>query len=151
MRPPFDSIVPAVEAAVAASPRALRAAKGAVASRFLAVGTPRSIGLVASASDAELALAAHRVFFSPQEIRTTLPDAFACDIVIVAQALRIDPTWIRRGTHLDVWTGGFPVIDGAKIVFDHPGPGVWASLHELAAGIKDGRELDEITVYQCQI
>jgi hypothetical protein len=151
MKVKLDTIVPAVEAALAASPSALRAAKGAVASRFLAVGTPRSIGLIADPADAELALAAHRVFFAPTEIRTAIPEAFACDIVVVARDVAIDPAWIRRGTHLDLWTGALPPLAGAKLVLDTPAPGIWATLHELAAGIKDGRELDEITCYQCQI
>jgi len=46
-------------------PEAL-AALGAVASRYLAVGTPRTFGII---GDGELSLEAHRTWFSPREIR----------------------------------------------------------------------------------
>src|SRR5689334_18813258 len=49
------------------------AAAGAVASRFLAVGAPRSFGLVIDTATqvdaAALALAAHRTWFDPREVR----------------------------------------------------------------------------------
>jgi ornithine cyclodeaminase/alanine dehydrogenase-like protein (mu-crystallin family) len=162
MKPPFDVIVPAVEAACAAGPpEVLRAALGAVASRFLSVGTPRSIGLVAPPRLAELALAAHRVYFAPREIRsivpvadarvTSLAEACACDIVCVADPdVAIDAAWIRRGTHLDVWAGTLDpaILAVAKLVVTERGSApIWATLHELAGGIIDGRELDEITVF----
>jgi ornithine cyclodeaminase/alanine dehydrogenase-like protein (mu-crystallin family) len=55
------------------------AAAGAVASRFLAVGAPRSFGIIVDgASDvagAALSLAAHRTWFDPRDIRcASIPD-----------------------------------------------------------------------------
>jgi ornithine cyclodeaminase/alanine dehydrogenase-like protein (mu-crystallin family) len=165
MKPPFDAIVTAVEAACAAGPPdVLRAALGAVASRFLAVGTPRSIGLIAPARIAQLALDAHRVYFKPREIRsiveldgarvTSIAEACACDIVCVAQAdLTIDAAWIRRGTHVDLWAGALDpaILAVAKLVVTERGDEpIWATLHELAGGITDGRELDEITVFRAR-
>ena len=52
-------------------PRA-RAAIGAVASRYLAVGTPRSFGLVVDHDEVATAidsLAAHRTWFAPRDLR----------------------------------------------------------------------------------
>src|SRR5687767_669601 len=53
-------------------PRA-RAALGAIASRYLAVGTPRSLGLIVDGTgtceDAALSLFAHRTWFQPMDLR----------------------------------------------------------------------------------
>ena len=77
----------------------LMAATGAVASRYLAVGTPRSIGLVGSPEDAALSLEAHRTWFAPTDIRCTvaselgrtvsLDEALAADIVCVHEPISL--------------------------------------------------------------
>jgi len=159
----------------AAAIAALRTgAAGAVASKFLAVGTPRSIGLVGCGLDARVLLAAHRVVFAPREIRcadpdaaiaarfaadcggrvTSIEEACACDIVCTTTAANlavVRRAWIRRGTHLNAMSGvgafDDDALDGAKRVTVSPAAGAtWGTLGEVAAGIKDGRELDEITV-----
>ena len=92
------------------------AAIGAVASHYLAVGSPRSMGLVVDAmtrDDGELSITAHRTWFSPTDIRcagaaiagareTTLAEALACDIVCIHVPTAIPTGSIRRGTHLNV-------------------------------------------------
>lgn len=156
-----------------------RAAVGAVASRYLAVGTPRTFGLVADSGsyrEALLSLAAHRTWFDPTEIRCaiagapttasividldedrqalidtatardtcTVEQALACDIVCVHAAIAIGPAQLRRGTHVNVLAEGVRVDDELKqlaTVADE------AMLGELAAGIVDGRQLDEITLF----
>ncbi|HEX5059756.1 MAG TPA: hypothetical protein VFV99_10380, partial [Kofleriaceae bacterium] len=73
------------------TPQALAAA-GAVASHFLAVGTPRSIGLVGG-DDAAHSLVAHRTWFSPRDIRCTsasLAAAIEGRVVSLAEALTAD-------------------------------------------------------------
>lgn len=134
------------------------AAAGAVSSRYLAVGTPRSFGLIFStnADAAALALEAHRTWFAPRDIRcagpataelgraTSLDEALACDIVSVHTAdLRITPHHIRRGTHLIVPTAAVldPDLLALATVTRH------ADLPALAAGFVDGRQLDEITIF----
>jgi hypothetical protein len=143
-----------------------RAALGAVASRYLAVGTPRSLGLVvdseASAAEAALSVFAHRTWFQPSDLRcagsftdelargiggrvTSLAEAMACDIVCVHAPIAVECKLLRRGTHVNVLTAGctfesdLPHI--ATITLEAPG------LAELAAGLVDGRQLDEITVF----
>jgi hypothetical protein len=143
------------------------AAAGAVASRFLAVGTPRSFGLVIDVATqvdaAALALAAHRTWFDPREVRcaavgagaerlaaatggrvASVDEALACDIVCVLAAyVRVAPAQLRRGTHVNASWGG--VVDEelralATIVRE-------SDVAAMAAGLVDGRQLDEITVF----
>ncbi len=151
-------------------PRAL-AAIGAVASRYLAVGTPRTMGLIiddASRETGALSIEAHRTWFKPSDIRcalveganpgsiidgtraTSLAEALACDIVCVHAQLFLDSRDIRRGTHINVLTpghahGGAMIGDELEKIADitHEVPG----LGQLAAGFVDGRQLDEITIF----
>lgn len=141
-----------------------RAAAGAIASRFLAVGTPRSLGLVAGpggAHEAALSLAAHRTWFQPRDVRcagnaaeelarevggrvTPLAEALACDIVCVHAPLHLEAGALRRGTHVNVLVRGTlapELAQLATVVDEEPGLG------ELAAGLVDGRQLDELTVF----
>lgn len=150
-------------AAAAPDPRAL-AAIGAVASRYLAVGTPRTLGLiVASAAQlpaAELSLEAHRTWFAPRELRcaaldgtpltafgapASTADALASDIVCIHAPLALAAAMLRRGTHVNALapcTLDADLAALAAVTREIPGLG------ELAAGLVDGRQLDEITVFQ---
>ncbi len=144
-------------------PRA-RAALGAIASRYLAVGTPRSLGLVVDATscdDAALSLFAHRTWFQPTDLRcagvgadelaraiagrvTSFEEAIACDIVCIHAPIVLDPAQLRRGTHVNVLVAGTFADELAKVAtITHETPG----LAELAAGLVDGRQLDELTVF----
>ena len=144
-------------------PRAL-AAIGAVASRYLAVGTPRTMGFIIASrdqvSDAQLSLDAHRTWFAPRELRcaaidgtrvdafgapSTITDALACDIVCVHVPLKLEAHKLRRGTHINALAACTLDDDLAAIAQITPEvPG----LGKLAAGLVDGRQLDEITVFQ---
>ncbi|HEX3474164.1 MAG TPA: hypothetical protein VHT91_03935 [Kofleriaceae bacterium] len=143
------------------------AAAGAVASRYLAVGTPRSFGLViddaAEVDAAALSLAAHRTWFAPRDIRcaavttgaaelaaatsghvVSLDEALACDIVNVYTArIHITPMQLRRGTHVNaIAVSAFdPELLALATVVPEAG------LPALAAGLVDGRQLDELTVF----
>ncbi len=146
--------------------RALAAA-GAVASRYLAVGTPRSFGIVIDAAGeaeaATLSLTAHRTWFSPSDVRcaatgtgaaelatitsgrvVTIDEALACDIVNVYSArVRITPAQLRRGTHVNAVASDvfdLELLALATVVRE-------AGLPALAAGLVDGRQLDEITIF----
>ena len=128
-------------------PRA-RAALGAVASRYLAVGTPRTLGLVGEPEAVALSVAAHRAWFAPRELRTagvdaTLAEALACDIVCVHGALHIEAAQLRRGTHVNV-LGPATIDDALRAVAT---VATEAELAALAAGLVDGRQLDELTVF----
>ena len=146
-------------------PRA-RAALGAAASRHLAVGMPRSFGLIVDGTttieDAALSLSAHRTWFQPSDLRcagagaaelagaiggreVTLAEALACDIVCVHAAILIDPAQLRRGTHINVLVPNATFAEELARVatITHETPGLAA----LAAGLVDGRQLDEITVF----
>jgi hypothetical protein len=144
-----------------------RAAAGAIASRYLAVGTPRSFGIAINihteAAAAALSLVAHRTWFNPRDIRcaathsgaeelavatggrvVSIDEVLACDIVNVYGAyVRVTPASLRRGTHVNAaWYG---VVDDeltklATVVRE-------ADLPALAAGLVDGRQLDEITIF----
>jgi ornithine cyclodeaminase/alanine dehydrogenase-like protein (mu-crystallin family) len=150
----------------AASPAHAFAAAGAVSSHHLAVGSPRSFGILFAAGDeaaAALSLTAHRTWFAPRDVRcatstgtadalaatlagraTSLDEALACDIVCVhTHDLRIAPHQLRRGTHLIVPTADLlePDLLALAAVTHH------ADLPALAAGFVDGRQLDEITIF----
>jgi len=142
------------------------AAAGAVASRHLAVGSPRSFGIVidavAEVEAAALSLVAHRTWFSPRDIRcastatgaaelaaatggraVSLDEALACDIVNLYSArVRVAPVQLRRGTHVNARIAG--VLDPELLVLATVVPE--AGLPALAAGLVDGRRLDELTV-----
>jgi hypothetical protein len=140
--------------------RDLWPAAGAVASRYLAVGTPRSIGLVAweGALDAAAdSLAAHRVWFQPRDVRCAgaglaervggrevgIAEALACDIVCVHVPLAIAAAQVRRGTHLNLLAAVTleDELRAIAVVVDGP------RAARMAAGLEDGRQLDEITLF----
>ena len=119
-----------------------RAAAAAVASRYLAVGTPRSFGIVGgSDEDARLALEAHRTWFEPRDIRRDA-HALAADIVCVYDATPIRAGDLRRGTHVNLMGTGAIDPELVATITDEP-----HGLPALAAGLVDGRQLDEITIF----
>lgn len=128
-----------------------RVAAGAVASRYLAVGTPRSFGLIGAG--AEESLLAHRTWFNPTDVRcsdgasghrqVSREEAFACDIVCVHLAICPLPGQLRRGTHVNLIMGGEVGEELARlatVVYEK-------DLPMMAAGFVDGRQLDELTVF----
>jgi hypothetical protein len=146
------------------------AACGAVASHYLAVGTPRTFGLVVDGADevaaAALSLAAHRAWFAPRDVRcastgagadalaaavpdgraTSVAEALAADIVCVhAASVVIDAAQLRRGTHVNALAPGARLApELAKVAAISRER---TDLPALAAGLVDGRQLDEITVF----
>jgi ornithine cyclodeaminase/alanine dehydrogenase-like protein (mu-crystallin family) len=136
-------------------PGAPVAVLGAVASRYLAVGTPRSFAIVgASGADS---LAAHRTWFAPRDVRctdaavaaltgghvVTLAEALAADIVCIHAPMRVEASQLRRGTHVNAL---------APVEFDGDLLRVSRYVHltelaKMAAGFVDGRALDEITIF----
>jgi hypothetical protein len=140
----------------ATTARALAAA-GAVASHFLAVGTPRSIGLVGG-DDAGHSLVAHRTWFNPSDLRCTsaslaaavagrvvsLAEALTADIVCIHVPMTLAAAQLRRGTHVNALA--LVELDdelrAVATVVDEP-----SGLPRLAAGLVDGRQLDELTIF----
>lgn len=144
-----------------------RAAAGAVASHYLAVGTPRTFGLIALVSDVEprpigtvaeavLSLTAHRAWFQPREIRCTDPElaaaaggsfaslaeTLACDIVCVHAPIVVRAAQLRRGTHVNLFAGSIDDdLRRLATVCEE------SALGAMAAGLVDGRQLDELTVF----
>jgi ornithine cyclodeaminase/alanine dehydrogenase-like protein (mu-crystallin family) len=119
-----------------------RAAAAAVASRYLAVGTPRSFGIVGgSDEDVELVLEAHRTWFEPRDIRRR-DNALAADIVCIYDDTPIRTGQLRRGTHVNLLGGGSIDPELVAAITDEP-----HGLPALAAGLVDGRQLDEITIF----
>jgi hypothetical protein len=146
-------------AALAAAPTSARAraAAGAVASHYLAVGTPRSIGLVGG-DEAVHSLVAHRTWFSPTDLRCTsgsvaaatggrvvsLAEALTADIVCLHVPMALAAAQLRRGTHVNALALVELDEELTKLatIFDEP-----KGLPALAAGLVDGRQLDELTVF----
>jgi len=130
------------------------ACAAAVASHYLAVGTPRSFAIVGAGPGAREVLAAHRAWFAPSDVRATLAvagartvalaEALAADIVCVCEPLRIAASELRRGTHVNALA---PVeldedLRAIALIVDES-----RGLPALAAGLVDGRQLDELTVF----
>ena len=119
-----------------------RAAAAAIASRYLAVGTPRSFGIVgATDEDVLLVLEAHRTWFVPRDIRRG-DNALAADIVCIYDDTPIRAGNVRRGTHVNLLGGGSIDPELVAAITDEP-----HGLPALAAGLVDGRQLDEITIF----
>lgn len=133
------------------------AAAGAVASRFLAVGTPRSFGII---GDDALSLEAHRTWFTPRDVRCTSPEvaaavggrvvsideALVADIVCVHCVLEVSAAQLRRGTHLNALAA--VTLDPELVVAAYDEV---RDLPALAAGLVDGRQGDEITVFRLSL
>lgn len=126
-------------------------AAGAVASRYLAVGTPRSFAVIGDAAAGARSLDAHRTWFAPRDVRSTraldgahlvsLAEALAADIVCIHEPIAIAASQLRRGTHVNAL---------APVELD-PELSAWLvgdeELARIAAGLVDGRQLDELTIY----
>jgi hypothetical protein len=157
---PVPQGAPAELAEAAVLARVAAAAAGAVASRFLAVGTPRSIGLVGDPAACALSLCAHRVWFQPTDLRcaggdadlaadlggraVSLDEALAADIVCLHAPLSLHAARLRRGTHVNALDDVAldDELRALATVIDEPD-----GLPALAAGLRDGRQLDELTVF----
>jgi hypothetical protein len=134
-----------------------RGAAAALASHHLAVASPRSFGLVIDdLVAASVVTEAHLVWFTPRDIRCTdaavaaacggrvvsIAEALACDIVCVQAGTRIAAGQLRRGTHVNVLGTGVIDPEIVATITDEPN-----GLPALAAGLVDGRHLDEITIF----
>ncbi|MEZ4403755.1 MAG: hypothetical protein R3B06_27270 [Kofleriaceae bacterium] len=149
-----------------------RAGLAGVAAKFLAVGTPRTMGLVGLGDDAAAVVATQRAYAAPRELRVfdhdpavaertaaavggrvaSLTEACACDVVVARGPVTIERAWIRGGTLVTALDGDVacaPALLAAALVYTTgPIAGVTptASLGAVAAGLVDGRTLDEITI-----
>ncbi len=157
---------PSREPLACSEPRDIAAA-GAIASHYLAVGSPRSFGILiddaGGVATAALSLEAHRTWFAPRDLRcastgpgaaelaqatggraVTVDEALACDIVnVYSRSVRIAPTQLRRGTHVNAVSAQVfdpELLAVATVVYQ-------ARLPALAAGLFDGRKLDELTIF----
>lgn len=171
---PATLVVPGVEAGALDRDalEAIAAASAcAVAARFLAVGKPRSLGILADDPRRALALlAGHRVWHQPSDIRcagaaasaaelaarggrvVTAAEALTADIVCVDVAMVVENRLVRRGSHLNLIAPGLEVeaeLWERAMCFGETmkgAPAKTATLGDLAAGLRDGRQLDEITL-----
>jgi ornithine cyclodeaminase/alanine dehydrogenase-like protein (mu-crystallin family) len=156
----------------------------AVAAKFLAVGTPRTYALVGAGPRAAALLAAQCAYATPRELRiwepeeayaqlrsnqlrgdrlaarpSSLREACACDIVVIAAAVEVHRAWLRAGTLVVVLDRDaaldrsllaaahvFLLDERARADRAHAGVHVHATLAAAAAGLVDGRQLDEVIV-----
>jgi ornithine cyclodeaminase/alanine dehydrogenase-like protein (mu-crystallin family) len=151
----------------------LAAGVAAVAAKFLAVGTPRTLGLVGTGDLGPRIVAAQSAYAAPRELRVfdanpvaaarlaeqlngrvvSLTQACAADIVVACGPVSLRREWFRPGTHvtaLDTSVICDPHLLAAAVVYsDGPAPAgvaIHATLAAVAAGLVDGRQLDELTV-----
>ena len=136
-------------ASLVLTPEQRRAAAGAVASRYLAVGTPRSLAV---SGDGLLSIEAHTTWFTPKDLRSTtglpgtrtvpIAEALSADIVCIPEPLVIPAGALRRGTHVNALATVALPTDLLAQRYDEA-----TDLPALAAGLIDGRTLDEITIF----
>lgn len=134
---------------LAITPEQRLAAAGAVASRYLAVGTPRSLAVI---GDGLLSIEAHTTWFTPKDLRSTtglpgtrtvpLAEALTADIVCIHEPLAIPAGALRRGTHVNALA---PITLPPDLVAQRYDEA--SDLPALAAGLIDGRVLDELTIF----
>ena len=134
---------------LALTPAQQAAAAGAVASRYLAVGTPRSLAII---GNGPLSIDAHTTWFTPKDIRSTtglpgtrqvpLAEALTADIVCIHEPLTIPAGALRRGTHVNALA---PITLPEDLVAQRYDEA--KDLPALAAGLIDGRVLDELTIF----
>jgi hypothetical protein len=157
-----DDVLAAERAYVAAATTSklrARAAAAAVASRYLAVGTPHSFALIGDDAAIACSLDAHRTWFAPRDVRctseavaaaiagarvVTVDEALTSDIVCVHVAMPLAASRLRRGTHVNALASvdlDAELLALATVVDEVRG------LPALAAGLIDGRQIDEITVF----
>jgi len=134
-----------------------RGVAAAIASHFLAVTSSRSLSLIGG-DDSVHSLVAHQTWFKPSDVRCTSPsvaaaiggrvvplaEALTADIVCIHTPMALAAAQLRRGTHVNVLAK--VELDSdlqalAKITRERDG------LPALAAGLVDGRQLDELTVF----
>lgn len=152
--------------------RAELAGLAAVAAKFLAVGTPRTLGLVGARELGPALVATQRAYAVPRELRifdgdpvaaarlaeavggrvASLTEACACDIVVARGPVAIERAWVRNGTLVTALDAGVvlaPALLAAAHVYTVgavAGVTPTATLGAVAAGLVDGRVLDEITI-----
>lgn len=152
-----------------------RAAAAAVAARYLAIGTPRTLGLIGSGPRADGALGkacveTHALWNAAREVRcadsrgtaaaqaladacggqvASVDRALACDIVCLIEDIPLSDANLRSGTHISLLTGTRPRAATGLVTitaYETPDQGSpW--LGQLAAGLVDGRQRDEITLF----
>lgn len=106
-------------------------AAGAVASKYLAVGEPRTLGFVGCGVQARVLLSAHRALFSDLQLKmadidpthaarlarasggtaVSIEEAAACDIVCTSTPSRapvVERSWVRAGTHINAMGADAP-------------------------------------------
>jgi hypothetical protein len=164
---------PRIDAALeAAELEAIAAASAcAVAARFLAVGKPRSLGVISDDARRAAALfAGHRVWHAPSDVRwagaaagdagvlalggraVSVAEALMADIVCVDVPLLVESRAVRRGSHVNLLAEGAEAEEELARRAQCYGetmagaPARTATLGDLAAGLIDGRQLDEITM-----
>ena len=145
----------------------------AVAAKFLAVGTPRTLALVGLGELAPMVVASQGAYAVPRELRVfeavpataarvaeqvggrvvSLAVACAADIVVARGPVALRREWFRSGTHVTALDAGVvcdPALLAASMVYADgevpAGVTVHATLAAVAAGLVDGRQLDELTV-----
>ncbi len=87
-------------------PKIRFAALAGLGSKYLAVGSPMSVGLIEfGGNDAEL-IECHRLLFGELEFLRSedlgIEEAMAADIVCLHATAEFDPTWIADATHLNI-------------------------------------------------
>ncbi len=86
------------------------AALAGLGSKYLAVGTPTTMGLVDCDMHQDALITCHELLFGPLEVLrsadSSIEEAMAADIVCVSTTTAFEFDWIAEATHLNIFDAG---------------------------------------------
>jgi hypothetical protein len=153
--------IEAQEASAEISVELRQAALAGLGSKFLAVGSPATLGLVDVGPAAGLLQACHEHMFGPLEVRCagapySAEEALACDIVCLPSTAEFSLDWIADATHLNVvdqgpWSEGMKALarSASMTLVGPPRHRVerpHGGLNDVIQGSVSGRMGEEVTV-----
>lgn len=141
--------------------------RSVLASKYLAVGAPETIGVLGFRDITPYLVALHREIFPTIIARTEethQPEqCLASDVVCLSSDAPFDPSWVPDGSHVNVFHCSSPAkLPGliAQFLHDHsvtlqsaeergflPNGSVHGSLADVVVGAVSGRVGEEVTVY----
>ncbi len=144
------------------NPVLLAAALAGLGSKYLAVGSPATLGLIGCGPYSDALIACHTLLFGTLEVQRSedigIEEAMAADIVCISSSTEFELAWIADATHINVlsdgtWSKGMhELATTTSLTLSAPNPefpAPYGLLAEVIQGVVSGRIGEEITVLMC--